>query len=278
MADSPFTDLARPPLNVAALRRSLLGGDSLWTSLDVVTSAGSTNADLVAQARSGADEGAVLVAEEQTSGRGRLGRTWSAPARSALTFSVLLRPSTEPLAVHTARWGMVPLLVGVALAEALSSAAELDVALKWPNDLLVGDRKLGGILAEWSESPIGPAVVVGMGINVTLRDTELPIPTATSLALEGAACVDRDTLLRAALRSLERWYTFWRLDRGASTELLDAYRARCSTLGRQVSVSLPSGRTLDGTATRVDDDGQLVVTAPDGTETALSAGDVVHVR
>jgi BirA family biotin operon repressor/biotin-[acetyl-CoA-carboxylase] ligase len=166
----------------------------------------------------------------------------------------------------------------VALAEALTGVAKVDVALKWPNDLMIGGRKLGGILAEWCESPSGPGVVVGMGINVTLREEELPVPTATSLALAGAECLDRDTLLRAMLRGLERWYTLWRVDRGSPVDVIPAYRARCATIGREVSVALPSGRMLQGTATGVDDDGQLVVTETDGTRTALSAGDVVHVR
>jgi BirA family biotin operon repressor/biotin-[acetyl-CoA-carboxylase] ligase len=278
VADSPYNDLERPPLNESALRRALLGGDSLWHSLDVVTSTGSTNDDLVEHARAGAEEGAVLVAEEQTSGHGRLDRTWTTPARSGLTFSVLLRPGTEPLAVPLSRWGTAGLLTGVALAEALSSVAEVNVALKWPNDLLVDDRKLGGILAELCETPAGPALIVGTGINVTLRDDEKPVPNATSLAIEGATTLDRDTLLRAALRSLERWYTLWRLDRGAPDSFMPTYRERCATLGRDVSVALPSGQTLVGEATGIDDDGQLVVTTPEGTSHMVSAGDVIHVR
>jgi BirA family biotin operon repressor/biotin-[acetyl-CoA-carboxylase] ligase len=277
-AESRFTDLERPPLNEAVLRRALLGGDSLWHSLDVVASTGSTNDDLVEQARIGAEEGVVRIAEEQTSGHGRLDRMWTAPIRSGLTFSVLLRPGTEPLVVPLSRWGLAGLLTGVALAEALTSVAEVDVVLKWPNDLLVDNRKLGGILAELCETPAGPALVVGMGINVTLRAEELPVPNATSLALEGAACLDRDTLLRAALRSLEKWYTLWRLDRGAPDSFMPTYRERCATLGNEVSVALPSGRTLNGVATGIDDDGQLVVTQADATESMVSAGDVVHVR
>ena len=206
-----WSDLDRPPLNAVALRRALVrsgGHDGLWTEVEVVQNTGSTNSDLVALATAGkAEEGAVLVAEEQNAGRGRLDRQWTAPARSGLFFSVLLKPAEVPVE----RWGWLPLLTGVAVATGLSRAAGVDTALKWPNDLLVtvdgAERKTGGILAERA----GPdGVVVGIGINVTLRQDELPVPTAGSLALAGAATTDRDTILRAVLRSLEQWYGKWR--------------------------------------------------------------------
>lgn len=131
--DNRWSDLERPPLNVTSLRRALVRPGSLWTSLDVVTTTGSTNSDLVGRA-AGLDEGAVLVAEEQSAGRGRLDRSWSAPARSGLFFSVLLRPGDG---VPAERWGWLPLLTGVAVAGGLSRSAGVDTALKWPNDLLV---------------------------------------------------------------------------------------------------------------------------------------------
>ncbi|MFV2120547.1 biotin--[acetyl-CoA-carboxylase] ligase [Streptomyces sp. Act-28] len=199
-----WSDLERPPLSAPALRRALLRPGSLWTSLDLVPTTGSTNTDLASRA-AGLPEGAVLVAEEQTAGRGRLDRVWSAPARSGLFFSVLLEPDVP--ARHLA-W--LPLLTGVAVATALARAAGVDTALKWPNDLLVEvggeERKTGGILAERAGDH---GVVVGVGLNVTLRADELPVPTAGSLALAGAVCTDRDPLLRAVLRSLEEWYGGW---------------------------------------------------------------------
>ncbi|RKN49998.1 biotin--[acetyl-CoA-carboxylase] ligase, partial [Streptomyces klenkii] len=127
---SRWSDLDRPPLNARALREGLTRPDSLWTHLDVVASTGSTNADLAEAARAGrARAGAVLIAEEQTAGRGRLGRTWSAPPRSGLFFSALLQPEAD--GVPPARLTWLPLLAGVATAAALSRAAGVDAALKW---------------------------------------------------------------------------------------------------------------------------------------------------
>ncbi|MEV4922554.1 biotin--[acetyl-CoA-carboxylase] ligase [Streptomyces roseoverticillatus] len=275
-AGSRWSDLDRPPLNVTALRRGLLRPGSLWTSLDVVARTGSTNTDLVEAAGSKA-EGAVLVAEEQSSGRGRLDRTWSAPARSGLFFSVLLRPGAG---VPVERWGWLPLLAGVATASALSRAAGVDTALKWPNDLLVTveeeERKAGGILAERT----GDAVVVGIGLNVSLRADELPVPTAGSLALAGAQVLDRDPLLRAVLRSLEEWYGLWRDAAGdpAQSRLQEAYAAGCATLGRNVRAELPGGGELVGEAVAVDGDGRLVLATADGVQRPVGAGDIVHVR
>lgn len=246
--------------------------------MEVVPSTGSTNSDLVALANAGkAAEGAVLVAEEQTSGRGRLDRQWTAPARSGLFFSVLLTPTEVPVA----RWGWVPLLTGVAVASGLSRAAGVDTALKWPNDLLltVGgeERKAGGILAERAG---GDGVVVGVGINVTLREDELPVPGAGSLALAGAVTTDRDPLLRAVLRSLEEWYGRWRSaggDPGASG-LQETYAAGCATLGRRVRAELPGDRSITGEAVAIDGDGRLVLATGEGVQEPVGAGDIVHLR
>ncbi|GHF61989.1 biotin--[acetyl-CoA-carboxylase] ligase [Streptomyces mashuensis] len=272
-----WSDLDRPPLNAPALRRALLRPGALWTSLDVVRDTGSTNSDLVAAHASGATEGAVLVAEEQTAGRGRLDRSWSAPPRSGLFFSVLLTPGPG---VPAERWGWLPLLAGVATATALSRAAGVDTALKWPNDLLVTvdgqERKTGGILAERT----GDSVVLGIGLNVTLRADELPVPTAGSLALAGAKVTDRDPLLRAVLRSLADWYETWRAAGGdpAASRLQETYAAGCSTLGRTVRAELPGGRSLVGEAVAVDGDGRLVLATDQGVQEPVGAGDIVHLR
>ncbi|MFE0625506.1 biotin--[acetyl-CoA-carboxylase] ligase [Streptomyces sp. NPDC058864] len=276
MTSNRWSDLERPPLNAAALRRAIVTPDSLWTDLDVVESTGSTNSDLGARAREGAAEGAVLVAEEQSAGRGRLDRQWRAPARSGLFFSVLLRPTAVP----PARWGWLPLLAGVATATAVARTAGVDTGLKWPNDVLVTvggeERKAGGILAE----RVGDdAVVIGIGLNVTLREEELPVPAAGSLALAGAKGTDRDPLLRAVLRSLADWYGEWLRADGdpAASRLQQAYAAGCVTLGRTVRAELPGGAEVSGRAVAVDDDGRLVVATDEG-ERAVGAGDVVHVR
>jgi BirA family biotin operon repressor/biotin-[acetyl-CoA-carboxylase] ligase len=274
--DGPYTDLERPPLREAALRRALLVPDGLWTDVRVVAETGSTNSDVAALARSGAEEGLVLVAERQTTGRGRLGRMWTSPPRAGITLSVLLRPT----GVELSRYGWLSLLAGVALAEAVRRVAEVDAVLKWPNDLLVDERKVAGILAEAippapGAVPAQSAVVLGMGLNTTLREHELPRPDATSLALAGAACTDRDPLLRALLRSLATWYGRWHETGGDpdASGLREAYEFHCATLGRDVLVHLPDGSELRGRADGVDIDGRIVV---DGQ--ALAAADVVHLR
>ncbi|MET9501119.1 biotin--[acetyl-CoA-carboxylase] ligase [Streptomyces sp. NPDC006622] len=275
---SRWSDLDRPPLNAVALRRGLVRGGGLWTGVDIVSRTGSTNSDLVALAAAGkADEGAVLVAEEQTSGRGRLDRRWTAPPRSGLFFSVLLRPAEVPVA----RWGWLPLLTGVAVATGLSRAAGVDTALKWPNDLLVTvggeERKAGGILAERAGAD---GVVVGVGINVTLRAEELPVPQAGSLVLAGAVSTDRDPLLRGVLRSLEEWYGRWREAGGdpSVSGLQEAYAAGCATLGRTVRAELPGDRSVVGEAVAVDGDGRLVLATEEGVREPVGAGDIVHLR
>ncbi|MFI8386285.1 biotin--[acetyl-CoA-carboxylase] ligase [Streptomyces sp. NPDC085540] len=271
-----WSSLDRPPLNAAALQRALVTGDGLWTSVEVVASTGSTNTDLATRAAH-LPEGAVLVAEEQSAGRGRLDRSWVAPARSGLFFSVLLKPGD---AVPQERWGWLTLLAGVATATGLSRAAGVDTALKWPNDLLVTvdgeERKTGGILAERVED----GVVLGIGLNVTLTEDELPVPAAGSLALAKASVTDRDPLLRTVLRSLEEWYGRWRAAGGdpAASGLQETYAAGCATLGRHVRAELPGGRTLTGTAEAVDTDGRLVIRTAEDRHETVGAGDVIHLR
>ncbi|TJZ53108.1 biotin--[acetyl-CoA-carboxylase] ligase [Streptomyces piniterrae] len=271
-----WADLERPPLNAQSLRRALVRPGSLWTTLDVVDSTGSTNTDLAKRATEGTvAEGAVLVAEEQSAGRGRLDRRWSAPPRSGLFFSVYLTPR-----VPMTRWGWLPLLTGVATATALSREAGIDTALKWPNDLLVtvggAERKAGGILAERA----GDGVVIGIGLNVSLGDDELPVPTAGSLALAGARSTDREILLRAVLRSLDHWYGEWQTAQGdpAASRVQEAYAAGCATLGRSVRAELPGDTEILGEAVAVDGDGRLVLATSDGGRRPIAAGDIVHLR
>ncbi|GAB2609472.1 biotin--[acetyl-CoA-carboxylase] ligase [Paractinoplanes abujensis] len=281
---SPFMDLDRPPLSERSLTRALVTPGSLWSRLDLRTETASTNADAAAAATRGEPEGLVVVAEQQTAGRGRRDRQWTSPARAGLTVSVLLRPGQadrerEWAALTPGSFAWLPLLAGVALREAVERVAEVETALKWPNDLLVNDGKCAGILAEVA----GDAVVVGIGLNVTTRAEELPETTglpAMSLRLAGAAVTDRDPLLRALLRGLAAWYAGWR-EAGGDAEmsgLLAAYRRGCATIGRQVRVLLPAGEPLTGEAIEVDRDGQLVVRTADGAVHRVSAGDVLHVR
>lgn len=263
----PVTDHVppRPPLD-RDLLGSLAPGAVPW-SIEVLDESPSTNAEVAARARAGAGEGLVVVAEHQTAGRGRLDRTWVTPSRSSLTFSVLLEPVAEP-----ARWPWLPLLAGVAVHDAVGHGARL----KWPNDVLLGDDKLAGILVELVETPRGPAAVVGIGLNVSTTADELPVPTATSLAVAGHD-VDRTTLLAGILDGLGRGYVSWSRSQPGDELLRTAYLRRCSTIGQLVRVDLPSGESLSGTAVDIDHAGRLVVRS--GGETSIvGAGDVVHVR
>ena len=160
------------------------------------------------------------------------------------------------------------------MADALRRVARVDAVLKWPNDVLLDGRKVAGVLAEVVATVPEPAVVVGVGVNVSLRSTELPVAGATSLLLAGAAHTDRATLLRTVLRELDVREAAWRAGRDEAAD----YRSRCATLGVAVRVELPAGGALTGVATDVDDVGRLLVRTPDGATQALSAGDVVHVR
>jgi BirA family biotin operon repressor/biotin-[acetyl-CoA-carboxylase] ligase len=232
---------------------------------------------LLAAARAGEAAGVVLIAEEQTAGRGRLDRSWHSQPGAALTFSVLLRPSQVP----PARRSWLPLLTGVAIASALRTAAGLQVGLKWPNDVLAsaegGGGKLAGILAEQA----GDAIVIGVGLNVSATRDELPSPQATSLWLQGATGLDREAILVAALGELEHWYLRWSEtsppgDADASG-LRAEYLRYCATVDRDVRVELPGGSVLAGRAVDVDGAGRLLVST-DGAVQAVSAGDVVHVR
>lgn len=255
-------DLERPPLRPRALAAAL-ARDGLWRDVRVVRETASTNADVLAAAREGAPEGLVVVAESQSAGRGRQGRGWVSPPGAGLTFSVLLRPSRPP-----AQWGWLPLLGGVAVAAALQEHTGLRAEVKWPNDVLVvpGENKVAGVLAEAA----GGAVALGVGLNVTTRAEELPRPDATSLLLAGSPVTDRETVLKAVLRTLARGYAGWLSDPQA---LATAYRAVSLTLGRRVRLTLPADRSVTGLAQDVDTHGRLVV---DGV--AYSAADVTHLR
>jgi BirA family biotin operon repressor/biotin-[acetyl-CoA-carboxylase] ligase len=265
-----WSDLERPPLDGPALESVLTRDSALWRSLEVVAEIGSTNAALATAMAGDAPEGAVLVAEHQVAGRGRLDRVWTSPPRAGLTVSVLLRPD-----VPAARRSWLPLLTGVALAESVGAVTGVRASLKWPNDLLAADgRKLAGILAESS----GTAVVVGVGLNVSTTTAELP-DTGTSLSRITGATVDRAPVLLGFLRTLERRYREWVgvLGDPVASGLAQDYVRWCSTVGTDVAVTLPDGSLLQGVARAIDWDGRLVVATPEGT-VELASGDVRHVR
>ncbi len=259
-----MSHIPRPPLDLARLVGIPRYG------VEVRAALGSSNAELAARARAGAPEGAVIVAEHQTAGRGRLARTWETPDRAALTMSVLLRPRLE-----AGDWPWLPILTGVCVARALRSLG-VEAELKWPNDVLLGRRKVAGLLAERVETPTGPAAVLGMGINVSQTTTELPLEGATSLLAAGHP-VDRTDLLLGVLGEIATAYDDL-VAVGGQERLRAAYSALCDTLGRDVRVELPDGRTLLGRATGIAAGGGLVVAGAGGQETTVGAGDVVHVR
>jgi len=249
-----------------------------YTALDVVASTGSTNADLCDAARDGAPDRTVLIAEEQTAGVGRLARTWVSPAGAGLYVSVLLRPAEVP---PTAT-GSLAIVAGLALAD-LCAELGVDATLKWPNDVLVGGGKLAGVLAELVAQQDNQAVVLGIGLNVNPVGDVEPGPgglAATSLAECGARTADRTEVALRLLRALAEREAAWRTARGdlAEAGMLDAYRRVCGTIGRAVTVSMPEGKSLTGTAVDLDAVGRLSVEDDDGRRTTVLAGDVIHLR
>ena len=252
--------------------------------------AGSTNDELLGMARDAAEPHLSVVATaSQTAGRGRLGRTWVAPPGKTLAVSVLLRPRAAdgtPLTIE--HFGWLPLLAGVAMTVAVDAVVgNARTTLKWPNDVHVDGQKVSGILAELLST--GDGVVIGAGVNLTLSAEELPVPTATSLALAGVQLAAgfgpaSDELVDLVLarylgelRDLVERLADAGGDAGRSgiRTLVSGF---CSTLGRPVRVQLPGGTDLLGIATELDEDGRLIVRASDGTLSAVAAGDVTHLR
>lgn len=281
----------RPPLDAAAVEAALRA-DGATGRVVVVGRTASTSADLVAALAGDADawpDRSVLVADHQDGGRGRRGRTWTTPARAAVTTSVVLRPG--PL-VPVDRWGWLPLLAGLAVVAALDEVAGVRAVVKWPNDVLVdavpgapglpgwgSRRKVAGILGE--VVPVGTevAAVVGVGVNVDQSADEIPVASGTSVLLAGGRA-DREVLLAGVLRHLWRLDARWRAARGdVRAAGLDVECAGvCATLGERVRVELPAGRDVVGVARSLGADGSLEVVDVDGALHRVLAGDVHHMR
>jgi BirA family biotin operon repressor/biotin-[acetyl-CoA-carboxylase] ligase len=222
----------------------------------------STNRYLLDEAARGAPAGTVVVADEQTSGRGRLGRSWVAPPGASLLVSVLLRPRLAP-----DRLPLLTMAAGLAGIDAVAAEGRFDAQLKWPNDVVVDDKKLAGILAE----KVGDAVVIGMGLNVHWESFPGELAgNATACNRHSDQPVSRDDLLTSWLRALEA-----RLD--ALDRVVDDARAHSATLGRRVRVETPD-RVFVAEAMQLTDEGHLVVREDDGSTRVISAGDVVHLR
>ncbi|MBG6184626.1 BirA family biotin operon repressor/biotin-[acetyl-CoA-carboxylase] ligase [Arthrobacter sp. CAN_A214] len=288
---SRYSNLERPGLDQGALRAALCTPVGPYARLELVQRTGSTNADLAEQAGSAGGDWpdlSVLTAEAQSAGRGRLDRSWVAPERSSLLVSVLLRPVNDagrPLPTQSYPW--FSLLAALALAESVEDRTEVSPQLKWPNDVTVDGRKLAGILAQFVPDTRGgaPAVVVGIGLNVSLTGDELPVPTATSLLLEYAGTTDRNILLKSFLRTFAAHYrAFCVVDGNAMApwseglSLVNRVSERMATLGQDVRVELPGNGALTGRALALDAHGALVVRDDDGERHTVTAGDVVHLR
>lgn len=272
------SDHDRAPLDSGRLRSGALFAGSRWRRLEIVDETKSTNTDVADRVRDAGHvdeiDRLVVMAEHQIGGRGRQGRAFVTPPRACLTLSAVVRPS-----VDTARWGWLPLLTGLAVRDAVDDVGRghgLVTTLKWPNDALLVDpagveRKLGGILVERVDGPAGPAAVVGIGINVSLTEAELPVPHATSLLLGGVPDPDRSDLALRLLHRLDERLSAW--ESRPPQELRRAYEAACCTLGRTVVLELPDGRRTTGRAETVDAQGRLVVGGR-----VHDAGDVIHLR
>jgi BirA family biotin operon repressor/biotin-[acetyl-CoA-carboxylase] ligase len=281
----------RPALDRDALSSAEFLSANGIAQLTVVDTTGSTNADLLRAVTvdpKAWPDLAVLTAEHQTAARGRLDRAWEAPARSSVLVSVVLRPVNadgRPLPTQTYSW--LSLLAALALRDALLETAGIPAELKWPNDVLVRGRKVAGILAQLGPMGDGsvPPVILDTGLNVTLTDSELPVPTATSVQLEGAGTVDRTVLLKSYLSRFCMLYrSFCNADGDPTAGLAGGpslhkrVEAVMVTLGKQVRAQLPGDHEIIGHATRLDDSGSLRVVDAASHEHVVTAGDVVHLR
>jgi BirA family biotin operon repressor/biotin-[acetyl-CoA-carboxylase] ligase len=247
--------------------------------VQVVESTGSTNADAVAAVITDSDDWphlSILLTHDQRAGRGRLDRTWTTPPGTALAVSVVVRVPDLPVQAR----GWIPLIAGAAMTRAIREQVLTtghEAYLKWPNDVLLDRAKVCGILAE--VVPDHPdAVVIGSGVNTRMSRTDLPLPTATSFEAAGLVC-DEDRLLADYVRALDAQLTALTIAGGdaVASGVLADIESLCSTVGSDVVVSLPDGSKLEGRASAIDIEGRLVVTV-DESQTAVSAGDVVHVR
>lgn len=232
----------------------------------------STNVLAMGMAQRGAVEGTVIVAEQQTGGKGRLGRNWISP-KGNLYFSIILRP-----AMPSHRAPLVTLMGAVAVVAAIRRTADISAGIKWPNDILVAGKKVGGILTEMSAEPDRiKQLVLGIGVNVNMDPGGFPPDVgklSTTLAVESGAQVNRTRLLRDLLRHLDQWYLRFLMNEGA---VLDAWRSLNVTLGHQVTVST-GGEVIEGLATDIDRDGRLIVSPPGGSQRTVSAGDVTILK
>jgi BirA family biotin operon repressor/biotin-[acetyl-CoA-carboxylase] ligase len=211
-----------------------------------------------------------VFAESQTKGRGRLGRKWVSPERKGLWFSILLRPDLRPQETT-----QLTVASATALRRAIQSETGLKQEIKWPNDILIGGKKVAGILTELSaELDRVKHVILGIGVDVNLGANEFPAElrrTATSLKIESGRTIDRAELAAAILRELD--FDYARICAGKFTAVADEWEAQCATIGRDVTIQI-GGRKIRGRAESLDDDGALLVRTEHGRLERITGGDV----
>ncbi|AZG44834.1 Bifunctional ligase/repressor BirA [Gordonia insulae] len=246
----------------------LLAG-TRWHTIEVVDATGSTNADLVERSAGEDVGGTVRITTDQTAGRGRHARVWSAPRGSQLAMSAAVKVGD-----HTEHLGWLSLIAGLAAVQAVDDVVGVRPGLKWPNDVLIEDRKVAGILSEYTRSPSGGIAVIGIGINTAMTEDQLPVPTATSLQIVTGKPVSASDLAAAFLRALSDLLALWPDD---VARLAEIYRERSDTVGRRVRLTLPGDQEVVGLVTGVDSAGRIVIDA-DGREVVAAAGDVTHLR
>jgi BirA family biotin operon repressor/biotin-[acetyl-CoA-carboxylase] ligase len=249
----------RPPLRESEVNEKI----SQYWRVSVVEVTGSTQEDIAEKISSEEIiDGDVVVAEFQSAGRGRLDRKFEAPQSSALTFSFYIEPERDK-----EEWSFLPLLTGMAAVFALQKIdPQVAVNLKWPNDLLISDLKVGGIISQLA----GRGVIIGVGINVAMDESELPVPQATSLFLSGHRELNRNHLLAVFLNNFEEIYVRW----NSGEDLRHLYREMCATFGRSIRAELPNGNYLEGVAVDISAQGELILA--DGLR--VTVGDIVHLR
>jgi BirA family biotin operon repressor/biotin-[acetyl-CoA-carboxylase] ligase len=233
----------------------------------------STNGELARLASEGADEGLSIVADEQTAGRGRLQRMWSSPKGAGLYFSILLRPT-----IPQDHWPLITFAAALAVADALHEASDLQTDIKWPNDLLSGERKICGILAEAIETPTGRAVIVGIGINLT--ENAFPpelADVATSVAGATGRQPERAMILAALLRALSRWYSLLH-EPGGREKIVAGWSNRSSYASDKLVQVNNGDEVWQGITSGIEPDGALRLKIQNGEIRLVRAGDVCSVR
>lgn len=253
------TDAPRAPLD----RKRISEEISPYWRVSVVQENESTQEDLMQLVnKNQALPKSVVVSEYQSAGRGRLDRNFEAAPMSALTFSLYIEPKVE-----REEWSFLTLLTALSIQEAITSLDNnVAINIKWPNDLLIGEKKCAGIIAQASEK----GVIIGIGINVGMNQKELPVPSATSLAIEGLSQLDRNAILAVILNHFEVNLQIWELGKSFIAE----YKGVCATIGEDVEVTLPGGRTITSKALGISDSGELLLESGE----VVSVGDVVHLR